>query len=60
MVRKGAKVSLFAATKLLNFYCIAGINFQNMALNDALISSKNQCFSGLRLEISLCNFFCLK
>jgi len=38
--RKDAKVSLFAETKLLNFYSIAGINFQNVASNDALISSK--------------------
>ncbi len=38
--RKDAKVSLFAETKLLNFYSIAGINFQNIASNDALTSSK--------------------
>ncbi|RKD99936.1 hypothetical protein [Marinifilum flexuosum] len=38
--RSDAKVSLFAETKLLNFYSIAGINFQNIASNDALISSK--------------------
>ncbi|MCT4602004.1 MAG: hypothetical protein N4A59_03715 [Marinifilum sp.] len=38
--RSDAKVSLFAETKLLNFYSMAGINFQNIASNDALISSK--------------------
>lgn len=38
--RSDAKVSLFAETKLLNFYSIAGINFQNIASNDALTSSK--------------------
>ncbi|MRT93022.1 hypothetical protein [Ancylomarina sp. 16SWW S1-10-2] len=38
--RKDAKVSLFSETKLLNFYSVAGINFQNIASNDALISSK--------------------
>jgi len=38
--RKDAKVSLFSETKLLNFYSIAGINFQNIASNDALLSSK--------------------
>ncbi|CAN0606408.1 unnamed protein product, partial [Ectocarpus sp. 12 AP-2014] len=27
-------------TKLLNFYNVAGIRFQNIASNDALISSK--------------------
>ncbi|MGZ2369374.1 hypothetical protein ACXR6G_06280 [Ancylomarina sp. YFZ004] len=40
VVRKDAKVSLFAETKLLNLYSITGINFQNIASNDALISSK--------------------
>lgn len=38
--RADAKVSLFSETKLLNFYSMAGINFQNIASNDALISSK--------------------
>ena len=40
-VKRGdAKVDLFAETKLLNFYSLVGINFQNVASNDALISSK--------------------
>ena len=38
--RKDAKVDLFAESKLLNFYSVTGINFQNIASNDALISSK--------------------
>jgi len=38
--RSDAKVDAFAETKLLNFYSLAGINFQNIASNDALISSK--------------------
>jgi len=38
--RSEAKVDAFAETKLLNFYSLAGINFQNIASNDALISSK--------------------
>ena len=38
--RSEAKVKLFAETKLLNFYSMAGINFQNIASNDAIISSK--------------------
>ena len=38
--RKDAKIDRFAESKLLNFYSIAGINFQNIASNDALISSK--------------------
>lgn len=38
--RKSAKVDDFEETKLLNFFSIAGINFQNIASNDALLSSK--------------------
>ena len=38
--RSDAKVDRFAETKLLNFYSVAGINFQNIASNDALLSSK--------------------
>lgn len=38
--RSNAKVDRFAETKLLNFYSMVGINFQNIASNDALISSK--------------------
>lgn len=38
--RTDVKVDSYAETKLLNFYSIAGINFQNIASNDALISSK--------------------
>jgi hypothetical protein len=38
--RGDAKVDAFAETKLLNFYSGVGINFQNIASNDALITSK--------------------
>jgi hypothetical protein len=38
--RGDLKVDAFAETKLLNFYSAAGINFQNIASNDALVSSK--------------------
>ena len=38
--RRDAKVDQFAESKLLNFYSITGINFQNIASNDALITSK--------------------
>jgi hypothetical protein len=38
--RKDAKIDNFDETKLLNFYSAVGINFQNIASNDALISSK--------------------
>ena len=38
--RKDAKINNFEETKLLNFYSLTGINFQNIASNDALISDK--------------------
>jgi hypothetical protein len=38
--RSDLKVNKFNETKLLNFYSLAGINFQNIASNDAMISSK--------------------
>ncbi len=38
--RKDAKIDNFDETKLLNFYSLTGINFQNIASNDALISDK--------------------
>ncbi|MTI22363.1 hypothetical protein E1176_15125 [Fulvivirga sp. RKSG066] len=38
--RSDAKVDEFAESKLLNFYSLTGINFQNIASNDALVSSK--------------------
>ncbi|WP_425075415.1 hypothetical protein [Psychroserpens sp. S379A] len=38
--RKDIRVKDFEETKLLNFYNIGGIRFQNIAANDAIISSK--------------------
>ena len=38
--RKGLKVDHFDETKLLNFFSLTGINFQNIASNDALIADK--------------------
>ncbi|MCF8364629.1 MAG: hypothetical protein K9H16_02515 [Bacteroidales bacterium] len=38
--RSEAKVDKFNETKLLNFYSAVGINFQNVASNDAMITSK--------------------
>ncbi|MEM9053179.1 MAG: hypothetical protein AAGC47_14090 [Bacteroidota bacterium] len=38
--RKDAKIEKFEETKLLNFFSVTGINFQNIASNDALISDK--------------------
>ncbi|NND31157.1 MAG: hypothetical protein HKN76_01110 [Saprospiraceae bacterium] len=38
--RADAKIDRLDEAKLLNFYSAAGINFQNIASNDALITSK--------------------
>lgn len=38
--RGDSKVDNFDETKILNFYSATGINFQNIASNDALLSSK--------------------
>lgn len=38
--RKEIKVENFEETKLLNFFSATGINFQNIASNDAMISAK--------------------
>jgi len=38
--RKQAKVNEFNETKLLNFYSMVGINFQNVASNDATITDR--------------------
>lgn len=36
--RKAAKIDSFEETKILNFYSMTGINFQNIASNDAVIT----------------------
>jgi hypothetical protein len=38
--RDDIRVQHFEETKLLNFFSLAGINFQNVASNDAVVSSK--------------------
>ena len=38
--RKNIRVKNFEETKLLNFYNLGGIRFQNIVANDALVSSK--------------------
>jgi len=38
--REDVKVEAFEETKLLNFYSAVGINFQNIASNDAVITAK--------------------
>jgi len=37
--RSDAKIDALNETKILNFYSLAGINFQNIASNDAMITS---------------------
>jgi hypothetical protein len=38
--RKEMKVDKFDEAKMLNFYSLAGINFQNIATNDAMIGAR--------------------
>ncbi len=38
--RSDVKVDAFQETKLVNFFSMVGINFQNIASNDAVITSK--------------------
>jgi hypothetical protein len=38
--RSDLKIDNFEETKMLNFYSLGGINFQNIASNDAMISAK--------------------
>ena len=38
--REDIKIDNFEETKLLNFFSISGINFQNIASNDAMIYAK--------------------
>ena len=52
-VKRGdLKVDAFKETKLVNFFSVAGINFQNIASNDALITDKvnNMVAAGWSLE----------
>ena len=38
--REDLRIEHFEETKLLNFYSLGGINFQNVSTNDAVVSSK--------------------
>lgn len=44
--RKDIKVDNLSETKLLNFYSLTGINFQNIASNDAMITAKMNDLAG--------------
>jgi hypothetical protein len=38
--RSDVKINKLEETKLLNFYSVVGINFQNIASNDAIVTSR--------------------
>lgn len=50
--RGDAKVDDFEETKMVNFYSAVGINFQNVASNDALLSSKVNTMIGEGWELA--------
>ena len=53
--RKDAKIDKLNETKLLNFYSFVGINFQNIASNDALIMSKINALVAEGWELAFIN-----
>jgi hypothetical protein len=50
--RSDLKIDNFEETKLLNFYSLGGINFQNIASNDAMISAKLNEMSAAGWELA--------
>ena len=50
--RSEIRVKNFEETKLLNFFNIAGIRFQNIAANDAIITSKINTMSSSGWELA--------
>ena len=53
--RKDNKVENFKETNLLNFYSLVGINFQNIASNDATLSSMVNAYSKAGWELAFVN-----
>ena len=53
--RADIRVKAFDETKLLNFYNLGGIRFQNIAANDALVTSKLNAMSEDGWELSFVN-----
>ena len=53
--RSKIKIDNFEETKLVNFYSIAGINFKNIASNDAVISSKLNAMTQDGWELAFVN-----
>ena len=50
--RSDIRIKNFEETKLLNFFNIAGIRFQNIAANDAIITSKINTMSSSGWELA--------
>ncbi|WP_179344151.1 hypothetical protein [Winogradskyella ursingii] len=53
--RSNIRVKDFEETKLLNFYNIAGIRFQNIVANDAVVSSKLTAMANEGWELMFIN-----
>lgn len=53
--RTEIRVKSFDETKLLNFYNLAGIRFQNIAANDALVASKLAAMTEEGWELAFVN-----
>jgi hypothetical protein len=53
--RKEIRVKDFEETKLLNFFNIAGIRFQNIAANDAVVTSKINDLASQGWELAFVN-----
>ncbi|AZQ45153.1 hypothetical protein EJ995_03495 [Nonlabens ponticola] len=53
--RKDIRVKDFEETKLLNFFNIAGIRFQNIAANDAVVTSKINDLASEGWELAFVN-----
>lgn len=50
--RKDAKIDDFRETTLLNFYSAVGINFQNVASNDSMLSSMVSAYANEGWELA--------
>ncbi len=50
--RSDIKIDAFEETKMLNFFSLGGINFQNVASNDALISGKLNAMANAGWELA--------
>lgn len=53
--RKDIRVKDFEETKLLNFFNIGGIRFQNIAANDAVVASKINSMASKGWELAFVN-----